>query len=162
MIKIHHIAIFLACVACVSADAHPDNTLFEQGIDLNQVHKKTRFGRRVGNHKKVDETKLTNSQDNFGRAKRSFIHAIEDVEKKAIKLAENMIHDEVDVLFGKDHGHHEDDKEVKTVSTVNDPIKSRSPPLVPAVERKKKEIPHSLFLDFMESYAADSYSHFGY
>ena len=40
----------------------------------------------------------------FDRAERRIFHAIGSAEKAILKVASNLIHDEVEVLFGADHG----------------------------------------------------------
>ena len=57
-------------------------------------------------HKKVQEasTKVIRSDD-YETAEEKIFHLVENVEKKAVGVAENLLHDEVDFLFGKDHGH---------------------------------------------------------
>ncbi len=72
---------------------------------------------------KVEEVKTSSSpsvhvdvdvdvDDDFNRAEGKFFHAVENIEKKAITVAHDLIHDEVDVLFGKDHGHHEQENSI--------------------------------------------------
>lgn len=123
------------------------------------------------NHKVVDQT---NNQDNFGRVKDNLLHAIVDVEKKALRIAENLVHDEVNILFGKDHGlaiHDEkiDPQPIKPVSARLTPTSSRKKNKV-AMEvkatgthlREEEEPPHALFLDFMENYADNCHYQFGF
>jgi len=43
--------------------------------------------------------------DEFDRALESLFNAVERAEKRVINVAEMLLHDEVDILFGKDHGH---------------------------------------------------------
>ncbi len=57
----------------------------------------------------VDVDVGAGAHDDFERAEGKFFHAVENIEKKAINVAHSLIHDEVDVLFGKDHGHHHDE-----------------------------------------------------
>lgn len=40
----------------------------------------------------------------FDHAERSIFHTIESAEKAILRVASNLIHDEVEVLFGADHG----------------------------------------------------------
>jgi len=139
------------------------------------------FGKNHGhslaekNHKAVDQTKLTSNQDNFGRVKDNLLHAIVDVEKKALRIAENLVHDEVNILFGKDHGHaiHDekiDPQPIKPVSARLTPTSSISKKNKVAMEvkatgthlREKEEPPHALFLDFMENYADNCHYQFGF
>ena len=54
--------------------------------------------------------------DDFDRAEKSIFDKVEFVEKVALNSAINLIHDEVQVLFGKDHGgslHHHDEVQVQ-------------------------------------------------
>lgn len=120
---------------------------------------------------------LTNSQDNFGRAKNNLFHAIEEVEKKALHVAEQLVHDEVDILFGKDHGQPiHDEKMQKTDLELIKPVKVRRLSTTPSTRKIKMtteyvksthphettELPHGNFLDFMENYANHCHSQFGY
>lgn len=43
--------------------------------------------------------------DDFDKAEEGFFHAVENIERNAVNMARNLVRDEVDVLFGKDHGH---------------------------------------------------------
>ena len=54
--------------------------------------------------------------DDFEEAEQHFFDVVERAEKKVLNVAANLMHDEVDILFGKDHGHpihdvHDDPKE---------------------------------------------------
>jgi hypothetical protein len=141
------------------------------------------FGKNHGhslsekNHKAVDQTKLTPSnQDNFVRVKDNFLHAIVDVEKKALRIAENLVHDEVNILFGKDHGHAIHDEKInpqpikpvsaRLTSTSSISKKNKVAMDVQATTgthlREKEEPPHALFLDFMENYADNCHYQFGF
>jgi hypothetical protein len=137
-----------------------------------------------------DEVRLTNSEDNFGKAKDNLLHTLDQVEKKVLRVAEQVIHDEVDVLFGKDHGSGRAGATIKkTSSSVK---KQQQPqPIFPMKPRKfsyrtdpeanplpnhkmtmdvkatnvpceKKFLPHSPFLDLMESYAENCHAQFGF
>ena len=118
---------------------------------------------------------LTNSQDNFGKVKDNLFHAIEEVEKKALHVAEQLVHDEVETLFGKDHGHVIHDEKFSQIHP--EPIKparARNASTTPSEKHKMTkyakstdphettELPQGNFLDFMENYANNCHSQFGY
>merc|ERR550539_30186 len=53
----------------------------------------------------VDKEADTNKViDDFDAAEKSIFDSVENVEKAVLNTASSLIHDEVDVLFGRDHG----------------------------------------------------------
>lgn len=56
--------------------------------------------------KKVVKDLSVNEFDHFDfdRAEKDIFMSVENAEKAVLKAASNLIHDEVDVLFGADHG----------------------------------------------------------
>ena len=71
--------------------------------------------------------------------------------------AQKLVHDEVDILFGKDHGHAIHDEKLRTTRATM-PSKKHSKEVqqvksTHAHETKKTELPHATLLDFMETYA---------
>jgi hypothetical protein len=127
------------------------------------VHSKTTDA-KTKNQKKVQEVTTKSLLDDYEMAEEKIFRTLESVEKKAFGVAETLIHDEVDILFGKDHGHAiHDDRTIKSVQ----PATSRRSMRVPfknhketmdvknTHELKKVELPHTSFLDFMETYARD-------
>lgn len=69
------------------------------------------------------EVKGIRRLDDFEEAEQHFFDAVERAEKKVLNVAANLMHDEVDILFGKDHGHpihdaHDDPKEGKEKGVV--------------------------------------------
>lgn len=121
-------------------------------------------------HKKVQEVASTTSPlEDYEKAEEKIFKTVEKVEKKAFGIAESLLHDEVDILFGKDHRQAiHDDRTIKTAK----PVASKKPALVPVkkagrnpITMKKDEskklqdkgdLPNSSFLDFMETYARDA------
>ncbi len=49
----------------------------------------------------------------YERAEEEIFHHVEDFEKAAINVAHDMVHDEVDILFGKSHGHDVHDEDAR-------------------------------------------------
>ena len=78
-----------------------------------------RGGSQVPKNKAVKpEVKGIRRLDDFEVAEQHFFDVVERAEKKVLNVAANLMHDEVDILFGKDHGHpihdvHDDPKEVQ-------------------------------------------------
>jgi len=117
------------------------------------------------NHQEVDQTKLTSNLDNFGRVKDNLLHAIVEVEKKALHIAENLVHDEVDILFGKDHGHaiHDEKIDPQLIKPVSARLTATSSKKHKIKMAKVQDEPsHALFLDFMENYADNCFYQFGF
>ena len=99
--------------------------------------------------------------DDFDRAEENLFHAVEKIENIAIRIAHDMVHDEVDILFGEDHGHslHTD------CNDDNDDILSHVPHhrrsssnnkkdvCQMSTKTKEKEGHNPAFDQFMESYA---------
>jgi hypothetical protein len=169
------------------------------------------FRRSIGNLTKRDsanhddeqqQVQLTNSEEHFGKAKDNIIHTLDQVEKKVLYVAEQMIHDEVDILFGKDHGsrrraaikktafdsgrgassseEQQQQQPQKSLFPNNRPPSKffyRTMPETKPFSKNKmtvdvkattniplepKVLPHSPFLDIMESYAENCHAQFGY
>ncbi len=59
-----------------------------------------------------------NTNDDFDAAEENIFRAVENVERKVINFAESMVRDEVDILFGKDHGHPIHDDKMKHEAVV--------------------------------------------
>ncbi len=55
----------------------------------------------VNNSAEIDRNPL----GDYERAEKEIFNHVEDFEKAAINVAHDMVHDEVDILFGKNHGH---------------------------------------------------------
>eukprot|EP01083_Nonionella_stella_P019367 53843_1 len=98
----------------------PDNFFFSFKKDLNSFGVKSRSKKNMvrQKNKKVfmpesmkrndfaDKSIIMEDKiDDFDRAEENLFHAVEKIEKVAICIAHDMVHDEVDILFGKDHGH---------------------------------------------------------
>ena len=116
--------------------------------------------------REVRDVKADNIDDDYERAEKKIFRVVETVEKKAIDIAGDLIQDEVDILFGKDHGHAIHDERIvsykqqpaKFVKATNTMLPSKKKQkmtmeMTPKKETKKTELPHSTFLDFMETYA---------
>jgi len=70
---------------------------------------------KINGNKHVEEVKTTNVND-FEEAEEIFFNTVENVEKAILHSVESLLHDEVDVLFGIDHGaslHKHDDSTPK-------------------------------------------------
>lgn len=160
------LATMFSCFGAVKADTHPDNFLISLDNDLRRVFrgKSKTTDAKTKNQKKVQEVTTKSLLDDYEMAEEKIFRTLESVEKKAFGVAETLIHDEVDILFGKDHGHAiHDDRTIKSVQ----PATSRRSMRVPfknhketmdvknTHELKKVELPHTSFLDFMETYARD-------
>lgn len=150
--------------------------------------------RDSANHDEQQEVQLTNSEEHFGKAKDNILHTLDRVEKKVLYVAEQMIHDEVDILFGKDHGsrhrraaikktafdsgrrassEEEQRQQQKSLFPNNRPPMHETKPFsknkmtvdvkaTTNVPFEPKVLPHSPFLDIMESYAENCHAQFGY
>mmetsp|Transcript_18747 Transcript_18747/g.27776 ORF Transcript_18747/g.27776 Transcript_18747/m.27776 type:complete len:83 (-) Transcript_18747:290-538(-) len=57
------------------------------------------------NSEMTQEVKGIRRPDDFEEAEQHFFDVIERAEKKVINVARTLVQDEVDILFGKDHGH---------------------------------------------------------
>ena len=57
------------------------------------------------NTKMMEEVKGIRRPDDFEDVEQHFFDVIERAEKKVINMARTLVQDEVDILFGKDHGH---------------------------------------------------------
>lgn len=55
-------------------------------------------------NKKIKEVKHTAIMNDLDQAEETFFNKIENMEKSILHSAESLIHDEVDVLFGVNHG----------------------------------------------------------
>ncbi len=55
-------------------------------------------------NKKIKEVKDTTITNDLDQAEERFFNEIENMEKSLLHSAETLIHDEVDVLFGINHG----------------------------------------------------------
>ena len=56
------------------------------------------------NLKNVKEVKSVSSKTDFDHAEENIFNKVENVEKAVLNAASSLLHDEVDVLFGCDHG----------------------------------------------------------
>jgi len=177
---------------------HPDNFMFSFDKDLRTFAMRRRNTDNPTPTKKKDispttfttsrrrrdeEVGLTNSEDNFGKAKDNILDTLDKVEKNVLRVAEHLIHDEVDILFGKDHGsaikdsndgdenaffHHTNKPRkfsYRDVPSENNHFPNKKMTMDVKVANapfENKILPHSLFLDFMESYAENCHAQFGY
>jgi len=99
---------FFALLSGGSCESMPDkmNVPLEKNMKLFGV---TVYRRRAPKMSKKDEmvqeVKGIRRQDDFEEAEQHFFDVIERAEKKIINVAKTLVRDEVDTLFGKDHGH---------------------------------------------------------
>lgn len=152
------------------ADTHPDNFMMSFDKDLKRFgmfRNKRNIDAKDKNHKKMKTIKTKNLLDDYEVAEEKIFNAVEKVEKVAVDVAESLVHDEVDVLFGKDHVH--SIRDGKTISLKLDaPVRARRSIRMPfgvrksmknvkvtdkSSQEKKNELPHNQFLDFMDTYA---------
>ena len=56
------------------------------------------------NLKEIQEVKSVSRMTDFDRAEESIFNKVENVEKAVLGAASSLLHDEVDVLFGNNHG----------------------------------------------------------
>jgi len=107
--RANYIIAMLTYLWVVKADTHPDNFLLSLDKDLRRAFRRKSPDDATGDnkkHKKVQEasTKVI-LEDDYETAEHKFFRTVENVERKVFGVAENLLHDEVDFLFGKDHGH---------------------------------------------------------
>mmetsp|Transcript_18748 Transcript_18748/g.27777 ORF Transcript_18748/g.27777 Transcript_18748/m.27777 type:complete len:133 (-) Transcript_18748:290-688(-) len=72
------------------------------GVNLNSRRISTQMAK---NSEMTQEVKGIRRPDDFEEAEQHFFDVIERAEKKVINVARTLVQDEVDILFGKDHGH---------------------------------------------------------
>eukprot|EP01083_Nonionella_stella_P305657 1067151_1 len=161
----------------------PDNFFFSFKKDLNSFGVKSRSKKNMvrQKNKKVfmpesmkrndffDKSIITEDKiDDFDRAEENLFHAVEKIEKVAICIAHDMVHDEVDILFGKDHGNYLPTE----CNDDNDDIPSQLPHCRRSSSNNKKEVFQMStksnekvpsFDQFMENYAQNCFaSQFGW
>eukprot|EP01083_Nonionella_stella_P142897 442953_1 len=110
------LAILLLGLLSVNAEHLSDMVFMSLKEDLNSfgVRKsRNRFGNKVLNAKKVSldsiQPRIRHEMDDCDKAEEGFFHAVENIERNAVNTARKLVHDEVDVLFGKDHGQYYSD-----------------------------------------------------
>jgi hypothetical protein len=71
-----------------------------------EMSKKSELVQEVKSKKSelVQEVRRIRSQDDSEEAEQHFFDVIERYEKKIINIAKTLVQDEVDTLFGRDHG----------------------------------------------------------
>mmetsp|Transcript_17331 Transcript_17331/g.21179 ORF Transcript_17331/g.21179 Transcript_17331/m.21179 type:complete len:161 (+) Transcript_17331:132-614(+) len=115
MMLLLNLLIFLSILSVVLSNATPDNFLLTFDRDLRSFGVRKRRSKSMpftntnkksfGTNKKMNEVKVVSNTDDFDRAEQTFFDIVENTERAVLKTAESLIHDEVNVLFGKDHGH---------------------------------------------------------
>eukprot|EP01083_Nonionella_stella_P019366 53842_1 len=162
----------------------PDNFFFSFKKDLNSFGAKNRSKKKFVSQKNMkvfmpessakrngfaDKSTITEGNiDDFERAEENLFHAVEKIEKVAIHIAHDMVHDEVDILFGKDHGNYLPTE----CNDDNDDIPSQLPHCRRSSSNNKKEVFQMStksnekvpsFDQFMENYAQNCFaSQFGW
>mmetsp|Transcript_6740 Transcript_6740/g.9666 ORF Transcript_6740/g.9666 Transcript_6740/m.9666 type:complete len:157 (+) Transcript_6740:160-630(+) len=110
-------AILLLGLLAVNAEHLSDMVFMSLKEDLNSIgvkESRIRLEKKVLNAKKVSleesiQPRIRHEMDDFDKAEEGFFHAVENIERNAVNMARNLVYDEVDVLFGKDHGHSHSD-----------------------------------------------------
>jgi hypothetical protein len=64
--------------------------------------------KKMDNEKVEKANPLNDGLGDFESAEQSFFRAVENVERRVINFAENIVHDEVHILFGRGHAIHDD------------------------------------------------------
>eukprot|EP01083_Nonionella_stella_P051013 135479_1 len=111
------LAILLLGLLSVNAEHLSDMVFMSLKEDLNSFgikDSRNRLENKVLNAKKVSlepiQPRIRHEMDDFDKAEEGFFHAVENIERNAVNMARNLVHDEVDVLFGKDHGQFHSDR----------------------------------------------------
>mmetsp|Transcript_22594 Transcript_22594/g.33068 ORF Transcript_22594/g.33068 Transcript_22594/m.33068 type:complete len:190 (+) Transcript_22594:72-641(+) len=174
------LAVFATIASAVNGST-PDNFMFSFKKDLetfgvlksndNMVKKSNGTKKeKTKQIKTVQQVATTPSKimdiDDFERAQEDIFHAVESVEKAVLDVAEKMLHDEVEILFGKDHGHdiHENLRGVQSVSAkgahkAKSATRTNKQHKKKTVEVKTEEGTQDMsvdFFDLMEHYAENS------
>ena len=139
--------------------------------NVDTKHKNKKKSTSTGTDASVN---VNDDAGDYEVAEEKIFRAIENVERKIVNTAEHLVLDEVDILFGKDHGHAIHDERTISIEDSNESESyrgrrgSRMIPSIPFTrkkatvdvkassgeENKKKEQPkHSALVDLLDSYA---------
>ena len=139
--------------------------------NVDTKHKNNKKSTSTGTDASVN---VNDDAGDYEAAEEKIFRAIENVERKIVDTAEHLVLDEVDILFGKDHGHAIHDERTISIEDSNESESfrgrrgSRMIPSIPFTRKKatvdvkassgekqkKKEQPkHSALVDLLDSYA---------
>jgi|EP01083_Nonionella_stella_P047628 hypothetical protein len=105
-----NIILFMSLLITIDGNARPDNFLLTFDKDLRVFGVRNGGARSRGisipikEDKKTEEVKVVTNINDFDRAEQSIFDTVENVEKAVLNTAGNLLRDEVDILFGKNHG----------------------------------------------------------